>query len=345
MHATSQPNQKLFIPQLAISTDESMTGAQLLSDAASLYRRALRSAPEAIDYLKARGISGASAARFCLGYAGPGAQKLAKMMAPYGPHCIQDSGLKVQKNNRHIDIFRSRIMFPIRTISGHVVGFGGRSMNDLGPKYFNSPEGPNFRKRALLYGLFEGREAIESKGFAVVVEGFFDVISLAQSGLDNVVSTLGTACTKAQVLDLLKITSRIVFCFDGDDAGRKAAARALEIVLPLAREGVEFEFAFLPAGEDPDSFVRRVGHHAMLSILEDSLPLEVYLISLAVQGLDLSFAEGVAAFSVKASRYWRQIPAGDLRDCLFRRCAEWMGFSADELASVWLNYAWCREGV
>ncbi len=237
---------------------------EVLLKAAEHYRRELRASPHAVDYLKGRGLSGEIAARFGLGYAPPSWRSLAGVFPHYDDPLLVESGMVIvhdadsgdAADAKRYDRFRDRIMFPIRAVSGEVIGFGGRVLGAGEPKYLNSPETPVFVKGRELYGLFEARTAIRQRGHALVVEGYMDVVALAQSGYGNAVATLGTACTADHLHKLLRFTDAVVFSFDGDAAGRRAAARALEAALPHASDTRSIRFLFLPAEHDPDSFVR-----------------------------------------------------------------------------------------
>ena len=225
-----------------------LSATAVLTRAAEFYRGQLRAHPRAIDYLKQRGLTGQVAARFGLGYAPPGWRTLAGVFPNYDDPVLEEAGLVRQReaegdggegshaDGGRYDWFRDRIMFPIRGVAGEVIGFGGRVLDDSKPKYMNSPETPVFSKGRELYGLFEARQALRDKGCALVVEGYMDVVALAQAGFTNAVATLGTACTAEHVQKLFRFTDVVVFSFDGDAAGRRAAARALEAALPHASD-------------------------------------------------------------------------------------------------------------
>ena len=252
----------------------------MLAKAAEGYRRQLKASARAIAYLKGRGLSGEIAARFGLGYAPEGWRGLASVFASYDDPLLEESGLVIARAEdepaeggepaagKRYDRFRDRIMFPIRAVQGAVIGFGGRVLDRGEPKYLNSPETPVFSKGRELYGLFEARTAIRQRGYALVVEGYMDVVALAQSGFGNAVATLGTACTAEHVQKLVRFTDAVVFSFDGDAAGRRAAARALEASLPHATDTRSFRFLFLPTEHDPDSFVRELGAAAFEQAVE-----------------------------------------------------------------------------
>jgi DNA primase len=314
----------------------------LLDDAAAHYRAMLRICPEARRYLQGRGIGGAIAARFGLGYARPAWHGLGDVLQAYDDDTVIASGLVVKKNDqgkgdgRHFDRFRGRVMFPIRDRAGTIAGFGGRILDGMLPKYLNSPEGPTFRKRELLYGLYEAEPAIRVAGLAVVVEGYLDVVALAQSGFDASVGTLGTACTVEQLALMLAVTPNIVFCFDGDAAGRRAAAKALETILPLATADRSFRFMFLPVNHDPDSFVRAHGVEAFRSMLDTAASLSDYLAELVTAGCELQYAEGRSRCSSLARPYWLALPDGAIKDALRDYCAQILQFSAEEVEMFWM---------
>ena len=249
-----------------------------LEQAAQLYKQQLKQTPHAIDYLKGRGLTGAIAARYGIGYA-PDGSPLKQVFADYSADALAASGLVIDGDRGRYDRFRDRIMFPIRNIKGQIIGFGGRVLDKGEPKYLNSPETPLFHKGAELYGLFEARAAIKAAGRAIVVEGYMDVVALAQHGVEFAVAALGTATTPIHVRTLLRHTDRLIYAFDGDNAGRKAAWRALENSLEALQDGKEVSFLFLPEGEDPDSYIRTHGQAAFLQLLDtDTLPLSAFLV-------------------------------------------------------------------
>lgn len=312
----------------------------LLADAAAHYQDALRTSPQAQRYLWSRGIGGAIAARFGLGFARPKWRDLGGVLERHDDDTVQDSGLLAGsgegENARRFDRFRGRVMFPIRTRTGAVAGFGGRVIDaDHAPKYLNSPEGPAFKKRELLYGLCEAQDAIRAEGRVLVVEGYLDVIAVAQAGFAPVVGTMGTACSASQLAKLLTLTRRLVFCFDGDDAGRRAAARALETVAPFAGRDCAIDFVFLPEGEDPDSFVRRQGLEGFEAALRGASSLQDFLIEHVSVGCDMQCAEGRALCAHRARPLWFALPDGPIRSALLDYCVRLLRFPADELLALW----------
>ena len=313
--------------------------ADTLARAAAHYRAQLKASPRAIDYLKRRGLTGQIAARFGLGYAPDSWRGLASAFARYDDPLLQESGLVISAGEdaeaRRYDRFRDRIMFPIRSVQGEVIGFGGRVIDQGEPKYLNSPETPLFSKGRELYGLHEARQALRERGFALVVEGYMDVVALAQLGFPNAVATLGTACTAEHVHKLFRFTDSVVFSFDGDAAGRRAAARALEAALPHASDTRSVRFLFLPPEHDPDSFVRERGAAAFERCIEDAVPLSRQLLETAREGCDTGSAEGRARMLANARPLWQALPEGALKRQLLHDLAQQGGLSAEELDALW----------
>jgi len=318
--------------------------ADVLTKAADFYRAQLRASPKAIDYLKRRGLTGAMAARFGLGFAPPGWRTLASVFPRYDDPLLEEAGLVRLRDEEpeggdgergRYDWFRDRIMFPIRSVQGEVIGFGGRVFDDSKPKYINSPETPLFSKGRELYGLFEARQALREKGYALVVEGYMDVVALAQWGLPNAVATLGTACTADHMHKMFRFTDSVVFSFDGDAAGRRAAARALEASLPHATDLRTVRFLFLPTEHDPDSYVRELGQEAFETQVKEAVPLSRQLLELAREGADLSAAEGRARFLAQAKPMWVQLPDGVLKQQVLGELAREAQMNSDELQRTW----------
>ncbi|HMC13446.1 MAG TPA: DNA primase, partial [Gallionellaceae bacterium] len=253
---------------------------ELMQSATRYYREQLKQSPRAIDYLKRRGLSGEIAARFGVGYAPEGWQNLESIAPNYQDKSLLETGLViVNDDGKRYDRFRDRIMFPIVNQRGQIIGFGGRVLDKGEPKYLNSPETPLFEKGRELYGLFQAQKAIRAEGLALVVEGYMDVVALAQLGVEYAVATLGTATTPYHIQKLLRLTDHVVFCFDGDAAGRRAAWRALENALPHLQDGKQLRFLFLPPEHDPDSYIREHGKEAFERLLgEEVLPLSGYLL-------------------------------------------------------------------
>jgi DNA primase len=309
--------------------------------AAKFYQRRLRESSEAIDYLKGRGITGETAARYHLGFAPEGWQPLQAVFGDYDHPDLAEAGLVIASEEggraKRYDRFRHRLMFPILSGRGDVIGFGARSLGQEEPKYLNSPETPLFIKGQSLYGLFEGRQAIRAAGEVWVVEGYMDVVALSQHGLGHAVATLGTATTPDHLRLLSRLTSKVVFMFDGDAAGRRAAAKALEVALPFAQERLLMRFAFLPPEHDPDSFVRAMGADALRAHVNAASPLSSFLASRATEGQDLSSAEGRAAATVEARRLIGLMPPSDLRNQIAQSMAEQLGADAGSLGAARLT--------
>lgn len=323
----------------------------VLLRAAQFYRAQLKDAPRAIAYLKQRGLSGEIARRFGIGYAPDGWQNLAAAFSDYDGPALAAAGLaKTNEEGRHYDVFRDRIMFPIVDVRGNVIGFGGRVL-DTGsadsategsadsaargsPKYLNTPETAVFEKGRELYGLYQARRTIREAGRVVVVEGYMDVVALAQHGVDYAVATLGTATTPLHVQKLTRQSDEIVFCFDGDEAGRRAAWRALENTLAQLQDGKQVKFLFLPEGEDPDSYVRKHGKAAFEALLDRAAPLSRILLDGLAGRVDLSTAEGRAKCIHEAKPLLKQMQANLLRVQLLRELAEKCRLPPEEVAQL-----------
>ncbi len=316
------------------------TLSEVLAKAGEHWRKQLKGSPRAVNYLKGRGLTGEIAARFGMGYAPEGWRGLASVFPRYDDPLLAESGLVIVQGDdgpdqKRYDRFRDRIMFPIRSVQGEVIGFGGRVLDVGEPKYLNSPETPVFVKGRELYGLHEARQALRERGYALVVEGYMDVVALAQLGFPNAVATLGTACTAEHVQKLLRFTDRIVFSFDGDAAGRRAAGRALEAALPHAGDTRSIKFLFLPAEHDPDSFVREHGAAAFEICVEQAVPLSRQLLEAAREGCDLDSAEGRARMLANAKPLWSALPDGALRRQLLGELARAGALDASELQALW----------
>ncbi|OHE62443.1 MAG: DNA primase [Thiobacillus sp. GWE1_62_9] len=305
-----------------------------LEQAAQFYKKQLKQTPRAIDYLKNRGLTGAIAARYGIGYA-PDGSPLKQVFKDYAADALAASGLVIDGDRGRYDRFRDRIMFPIRNIKGQIVGFGGRVLDQGEPKYLNSPETPLFHKGSELYGLFEARAAIKAAGRAIVVEGYMDVVALAQHGVEFAVAALGTATTPIHARTLLRHTDRLIFAFDGDNAGRKAAWRALENTLEALQDGKEVSFLFLPEGEDPDSHIRSHGQAAFLQLLDsDTVPLSAFLVRELARDRKLDSQEGRASLIKDAKPLLDKIAAPLLASLIRRQIADLAHLQADELGLV-----------
>ena len=296
-----------------------MALSEAMTRASDYYRQQLRAAPQAINYLKGRGLTGEIAARFAMGFAPPGWDNLRAVFSDYESEVLVEAGLVIDRaeegnaQRKRYDRFRDRIMFPIRNPKGQVIAFGGRVMDGGEPKYLNSPETPLFQKGSELYGLFEARLAIRDAGYVLITEGYMDVVALAQLGFPNAVATLGTACTPTHVQKLFRQTDHLVFSFDGDAAGRRAARRALEASLPHMTDNRNVQFLFLPTEHDPDSFIREYGSEAFAQQVRDATPLSQFLLNEASQGHNLDSAEGRARTQFEAKPLLQAMPPSALR--------------------------------
>ena len=314
----------------------------LLAAASDYYRQALKSHPArkaAVDYLKGRGVSGIIARDFALGFAPPGWDGLLKHLGedPLQQKAMIDAGLLIENTDtgRRYDRFRDRIMFPIRDSRGRVIAFGGRVLGDDKPKYLNSPETPVFHKGQELYGLFEARQSNRNLDEIMVVEGYMDVIALAQLGLRNAVATLGTATSEEHLKRLFRLVPSVLFCFDGDSAGRKAAWRALEATLPNLQDGRRARFLFLPEGEDPDSLVRREGTEAFQArIHQQARSLADYFFEQLSEEADPRSLEGKAHLATLAAPLIERIPGANLRTLMRQRLSDLTGLGGEALQQL-----------
>lgn len=322
----------------AAARQKQATLTDVLEKAATAYQRHLRTSQRAIGYFKGRGVSGAVAKRYGLGYAPEGWRSLASVFPSYDDPLLEESGLVIvgeDGQDKRYDRFRDRVMFPIRNVKGECIGFGGRVLGDEKPKYLNSPETPVFHKGRELYGLFEARTAIREHGYALVAEGYMDVVALAQLGFPNAVATLGTACTPEHVHKLLRFTDAVVFSFDGDAAGRRAARKALEGALPHATDTRSVKFLFLPAEHDPDSFIREQGTDAFARAVAEAVPLSRFLVDAASEGCDLATAEGRALMAAHARPLWTSLPDGVLKRQVLGELADLTQLRAQDLSDLW----------
>ena len=314
---------------------------EVLEKAGESYRKHLKSSSQAVNYLKGRGLSGEVAKLFGLGYAPEGWRNLASVFTDYQDALLVESGLVITheesgEEDKRYDRFRDRIMFPIRNVKGECIGFGGRVLGEGTPKYLNSPETPVFSKGRELYGLFEARTALREAGYVLVTEGYMDVVALAQLGFPNAVATLGTACTTDHVQKLFRFTDSVVFSFDGDAAGRRAARKALDGALPFATDVRNVKFLFLPAEHDPDSFVRAHGADAFSRMVSDATPLSRFVMEVARDGCDIDTAEGRALLAAQAKPLWLAMPDGVLKSQLLNELADTVGIGQHELQRLWL---------
>ncbi|MBY0473429.1 MAG: DNA primase [Nitrosomonas sp.] len=307
--------------------------------ATRFYREQLKNSEKAIAYLKKRDLSGKAAARFAIGYAPTGWQNLETVFSDYKSektrNLLVQAGLVIVGDEaKQYDRFRNRIMFPILNQKGQIIGFGGRALDDEEPKYLNSPETILFEKGRELYNLFSARRAIREANCALVVEGYMDVISLAQHGIDYAVASLGTATTSFHLQKLLRQTDQIIFCFDGDKAGRKAAWRALENSLALLSDGKFLNFLFLPDGTDPDSFVKQNGRESFGQQLKQSIPLSEFLFKELCSRINIQTSEGRAKLIHDAKPLLQQVTAPALSLILLRRVAELCDISQPEVEEL-----------
>jgi DNA primase len=317
------------------------TLTDVLEKAGESFRKHLRNSPKAIEYFKGRGLSGEIAKQFGLGYAPEGWRSLASVFPDYQDPLLAESGLVIVnqedgEDEKRYDRFRDRVMFPIRNVKGECIGFGGRVLFEGTPKYLNSPETPVFSKGRELYGLFEARNALRDAGYVLVTEGYMDVVALAQLGFPNAVATLGTACTSEHVQKLFRFTDNVVFSFDGDAAGRRAARKALDGAIPYASDVRSVKFLFLPAEHDPDSFIRAFGKDAFAHCVSEAMPLSRFMIEVAREGCDLHTAEGRAHMASNAKPLWMSLPDGALKRQLLSEIAELTELGNHELQDLWI---------
>jgi DNA primase len=317
----------------------------VVTEADNFYRQKLRAAEAkpAVEYLKGRGLTGKIAAQFGIGYAPQGWYNLLKVAGTSEEKVklLADSGMLVVKpeEKKQYDRFRHRIMFPIRDQRGRTLGFGGRVLDDSTPKYLNSPETPIFHKGRELYGLYEARQALKEIPYLLMVEGYMDVIALAQFGIHNAVATLGTALTENHLQKLFRYTSEIVFCFDGDSAGRRAASRSLDIALPEMRDGVTAKFLFLPEGEDPDTMVRNLGAEKFQTQIQNATPLSEFLFEEMAEGIDIETGEGKAKLSKLIAPKINQIPAGVFKQLMLEELSRKTSIAVDDLKTYVVSHA------
>lgn len=308
---------------------------QILDSAHAHYQRSLKASPAAVSYLKQRGLSGQIAARFGLGWTGSDRRGLAAVFPHYEDPLLVESGLVIEADDgRRYDRFRERIMFPIRNTRGNIIGFGGRLIAKGEPKYLNSPETTLFSKGRELYGLWEARAAVRTEACVLVVEGYMDVVGLAQQGIENAVATLGTATTPEHIQKLLRLSNKVVFSFDGDKAGRRAAWRALQVCLPLLRDDASIRFLFLPQEHDPDSYVREYGAEAFRAALAEADPLSRFMLDELASHHAMDEAEGRAACVHEAKPLLALMPAGTLRMQIEREFAKIVRLTPEELAGM-----------
>lgn len=318
-----------------IKKDESLPALfDLMSKAAQVYYEQMKKSQHAIQYLKNRGISGHIAKQFMLGYSPPGWSHLLDQFGKTeeDKKKLLDTGLIIKKEEGgYYDRFRDRIMFPIHDHRGRIIGMGGRVIDKGEPKYLNSPETPLFQKGHELYGLYQANKANRKLDRILVVEGYMDVVALFQHGITYAVATLGTATTSHHLNRLIRYTSEIVFCFDGDEAGRTAAWRALQVIFPLMQDNLQIRFLFLPDGEDPDSFVRKEGKPAFEARLADALSLSAFFFQTLSKQADLATMEGRARFTANALNFIKQVPSEILPEILLEELSKRARIDLNEL--------------
>jgi DNA primase len=341
------------IPQEAIQASQSNNKStelyELMELVTKYYCKQLRQHPEAnkaVDYLKGRGISGEIAAEYELGFAPPGWDNLIKELgrSDEASKRLASTGTVIEKDQGgYYDRFRDRITFPIRDQRGRAIGLGGRVLGDDKPKYLNSPETPIFHKGRELYGLYQARKVLKDVDYLFVVEGYMDVIALAQFDIKNAVASLGTAATPEHIEKMFRVTDKIVFCFDGDEAGKKAAWRGLENSEALLRDGKQVYFMFLPEGEDPDTFVRSKGKKTFLDP-ELRIPFSEFLFSTLSEGVDLKTPEGRALLVEKSLPHLFKIPAGAFQEVLIQELGKLTQYDTELLRSELANRTDSNDG-
>src|SRR3954468_16176650 len=306
----------------------------VVEKAMEFYRAELKKSPGAIDYLKGRGLTGEIAARFRIGYAPDDWQGLQAVFPQYEDKSLVECGLVIENEGKRYDRFRDRIMFPIFNARGAIIGFGGRVMGDGEPKYLNSPETPLFEKGREVYGLVQARDGIRAAERVLVVEGYMDVVALAQFGVGYSVATLGTATTPVHVSKLLRLADEVVFSCEGDAAGRKAAGGALEVTLPLAADNKPMRFLFLPEADDPDTFIRREGKDAFEALVTRAPTLSTFLLAELRGQSDLDTPEGRSGFLTAAKPHVQKITAPALKLQVLKEIARLGGVTQEEAERI-----------
>jgi DNA primase len=319
----------------------------LTQKAADFFEKQLRTSKDkakAIDYLKDRGLSGKAAKFFSIGYAPPGWDNLQNALAPGEKNDSTNNktikqliscGMTIEKEDgRTYDRFRDRVMFPIRNVKGQVIAFGGRVLGDEKPKYLNSPETPIFHKSQELYGLYEARKIRQKLTRMIIVEGYMDVVALAEYGIHYAVATLGTSTSEHHIRRLFKVVPEIIFCFDGDNAGRKAAQRAMETVIPALQDGLQARFLFLPDGEDPDTIVRKEGKEAFEKRLDNSKHLPEFVFDSVKEQVDFDTLDGKARFGQLAAPLISRLPTGMLKELMQQQLSQETGIKQEILAKL-----------
>lgn len=308
----------------------------ILEKVAELFKQQLKTSDKAIQYLKQRGLTGDIAKTYQLGYAPDGWNFLTDNLSNNKKtiDALIATGLLVNKDNgKQYDRFRDRIIFPITDRRGRIIGFGGRVIDQGEPKYLNSPENTVFHKGQELYGLFEARKTVRNLDKLLVVEGYMDVVALAQFGVNYAIASLGTATTSEQIQRAFRTVKTIIFCYDGDNAGKKAAWRALENALPLLRDGFEAKFLFLPESEDPDSMIRKEGKDNFEQRLVQAKPLSEFFFDHLSENLNLNTSEGKSALTEKAKPLLSKLPESIFKDLLYQQLSSLTNVSANKLQS------------
>ena len=323
-------------PQKIENNAENSNLEEIIKIASIYYQKQLRVSPKAINYLKARGLTGEVAKEFSIGYAPEGWQNLKIAFKKYEDESLVKAGLVVRnEKGKHYDRFRNRIIFPIYSDKGKIIGFGGRIIDpEDTPKYYNSPETPLFQKSYELYGLLASRKPIREKGYVLVVEGYMDVVGLAQNGIRNTVATLGTATTAFHIKKLIRYTQEIVFCFDGDNAGRSAAWRAMNNSLVSVTDNIQLKFLFLPDTHDPDSFVKENSAKEFELLAQNSMPLTEYIIKYLTIGNDLVTSEKKVKFLNEIKPIMNELTAPKLLMIFKKRIAELINLEIDEINEI-----------
>ena len=329
----SVPNEKITN---IIEKKDNFGLEEALKIANHYYQKSLRNSPKAIDYLKSRGLTGKVAKEFSIGFAPEGWQNLEKTFKNYEDKVLEKAGL-IQKNDagKYYDRFRNRIIFPIINEKDKVIGFGGRVIDsEDSPKYYNSPETPLFQKSYELYGLIYARKAIRDRGYVLVVEGYMDVVSLAQHDFKNVVATLGTATTIYHIKKLMRYTQDIIFCFDGDTAGKAAAWRAMMNALTALTDKVRLKFLFLPKNHDPDSYIRENSKQDFNKLAETSIPLTEYIIRNLTSTNDLTSQDKKVRLLNEVDPIINLLKAPRLSLLFRKRIAQLVGLDMEEISKI-----------
>ena len=335
----SSPQTPAQQQQYAKAQQQRQDDFAIMEKIGKFFQQQLRVATDkdvAVNYLKSRGLTGEIAKRFGIGYISDNWDGMMNAFAhtPAQSKQLVDLGMAIEsdKGGRPYDRFRGRIMFPIRDKRGKVIGFGGRVLNDSKPKYLNSPETRIYHKGQELYGLYEAKQANKNLQRIVVVEGYMDVVALAQHGVDYAVASLGTSTTSEQLQTLFRTVNEVICCYDGDRAGREAAWRAMENALPLMRDGIQLKFVFVPDGEDPDSLIRSQGQQAFEQVLDSAQPLTQFLFEQLISQVDLNSLEGRAALVDTFQPYINKLPDSVLKDAIINELANKFGTGSEQMA-------------